>query len=189
MESLFARWARLFASSLLLICGAGATSVPQISFEELIDQSNLIVSGEVTRSWTDWDSAQKFIWTHYEVAVSSAHKGTPGSTVVVSEVGGVAGGLRMTVAGTVSYQPGEKVLVFLTRMPNGYLRTTGWGQGKYSVDEKGTLHASASLRGVEMVQSAGRPAGTSISSLEGMSTAQLHSLVVARSRKAEGGTR
>src|SRR5271165_4774246 len=128
MQSPFARWARLFASGLLLICGAGATSVPQFSFEELVDHSNFIVSGQVIRAWTDWDSEHKVIWTHYEVSVSATHKGSPASSAVVSEAGGAVGGLRMTIAGTVTYQPGEQVLMFLTRMPNGYLRTTGWGQ-------------------------------------------------------------
>jgi hypothetical protein len=162
-------WARLGASSLLLVCVAGATSVIQLSFEELVDRSESIVSGHVTRSWAAWDAEHKFIWTHYEVAVSAIHKGTPGATVVVSEAGGTLDGRVMTIAGTVTYQAGENVLVFLTRVPNGYLRTTGWGQGKYTVDSKGVLHGGASLR-----------AGTSIASLEGMSTAHLHALVAAR---------
>jgi hypothetical protein len=163
------RWARLFASSLLLVCVAGATSVIQLSFEELVDHSESIVSGQVTRSWADWDSEHKFIWTHYEVAVSAVHKGSPGATVVVSELGGAVDGQAMTVAGTVTYEAGEKVLIFLTRVPNGYLRTTGWGQGKYTIDGKGVLHGGASLR-----------AGISIASLEGMSAAQVHALVAAR---------
>ena len=181
MRHLFSRCARLFASSFLVICSAGATSVEQLSFEELIDHSNLIVSGQVTRAWADWDSEHKFIWTHYEVAVSATHKGTPGSTVVISEAGGVVGDRGMSIAGTISYQPGEKILVFLTRVPNGYLRTTGWSQGKYTVDDKGTLHAASSLR-----------PGTSIAALEGMSAAELHTRVANRLRQQQqtaAGTR
>jgi hypothetical protein len=177
---------------LLLTCVAGATSVPQLSFEELIDHSDLIVSGQVTRSWAEWDSEHKFIWTHYEVAVSAAHKGTPGATAVVSEVGGIVGDRGMSVAGTVGYQTGEKVLVFLTRVPNGYLRTTGWGQGKYTVDEKNILHASASLRSIEIVQGKGTATGTPIRTLEGMSSAELHNRIAARLRSqqpAQGSTR
>jgi hypothetical protein len=170
MRFSISRWARLWAFSLLLVCAAGATSVIPLSFDELVDGSESIVSGEVTRSWADWDAEHKFIWTHYEVAVSAVHKGKPGTTVVVSEVGGVVGDRAMTVAGTVAYQAGEKVMIFLTRVPNGYLRTTGWSQGKYGVDDKGTLRAGSSLR-----------AGTSIASLEGMSTAEVHALVAARS--------
>lgn len=188
----FRRWAGLLTSSLLLTCVAGATSVPQLSFEELIDHSDLIVSGQVTRSWAEWDSEHKFIWTHYEVAVSAAHKGTPGATAVVSEVGGIVGDRGMSVAGTVGYQTGEKVLVFLTRVPNGYLRTTGWGQGKYTVDEKNILHASASLRSIEIVQGKGTATGTPIRTLEGMSSAELHNRIAARLRSqqpAQGSTR
>lgn len=187
MQSPFSRWTRVFAWGLLLTCVAGATSVVQLSFEELIDHSDLVVSGQVTRSWADWDSERKFIWTHYEVAVSAAHKGVPDATVIISEAGGAAGNQRMTIAGTVVYQTGENILVFLTRVPNGYLRTTGWGQGKYTVDDKGRLHASESLRSVEIVQGAGPAAGTSIGSLEGMSAAELHARIAARLRSQQPG--
>ena len=43
---------------------AGATSVPILTFDELAGHSELIVAGEITRSWTGWDGEHKFIWTH-----------------------------------------------------------------------------------------------------------------------------
>src|SRR5882762_8579323 len=86
---------------LWLVPGAGATSVPALSFEELTDHSQLIVAGEVTRTWTAWDANHKFIWTHHELNVASAQKGAAGSTVVVSEPGGVVGDRGMAIAGSV----------------------------------------------------------------------------------------
>jgi hypothetical protein len=77
-------------------------------------------------------------------------------------------------------------------VPNGYLRTTGWGQGKYTVDEKNILHASASLRSIEIVQGKGTATGTPIRTLEGMSSAELHNRIAARLRSqqpAQGSTR
>ena len=41
-------------------------------------------------------------------------------------------------------------MVFLERMPNGYLRTTGWSQGRYTVDPKGLVHGDK-LAGTELV--------------------------------------
>src|SRR5580700_2249544 len=134
--------------ALLFACNVSATSVPSLTFEELTDRSELIVSGQVTRSWADWDSEHKFIWTHYELSVSNAQKGTPGLTVELAEPGGVVGIQGMAIAGAVVYQPGDHVLVFLQRMPNGYLRTTGWSQGKYTVDSTGRLHAAGSIGGL-----------------------------------------
>jgi len=154
--------------------------VPSLTFEELTDHSELIVSGQITRSWADWDSEHKFIWTHYELSVSGAHKGTPESTVVLSEPGGVVGLQGMDVAGANVYQPGGRVLVFLQRMPNGYLRTTGWSQGKYTVDNTGRLRAEASLRGLDIVSAQkGAAVATPLRSLDGMTVTELHERIAA----------
>lgn len=167
--------------ALLFALNAGAASVPGLTFEQLTDRSELIVSGQVTRSWSDWDSAHKFIWTHYELSVSSVQKGAPGSTVVVSEPGGVVGVQGMNVAGAVRYQPGEQVLLFLQRMPNGYLRTTGWGQGKYTIDSAGRLHPETSSHGLEIVSASkiALPA-TPLSSLDGITVSALGARIAAR---------
>ncbi len=154
----------------------------------MTDQSEVVVQGQVTRSWSDWDGEHKYIWTHYEIAVASTQKGRPGATVVVSEPGGVVGDKAMAIAGVVSYATGEQVAVFLQRMPNGYLRTTGWGQGKFSVDGSGHLHAAAF--GAEVVtvgQQTRRPTGTSLRTLEGISVGQLGMRV--RTRVTAGGTK
>ena len=170
--------AGLFAFALYCLSSANATTVPGLSFDELTDQSDLIVSGQVGRSWADWDSDHKYIWTHYELAVSGALKGSAGATVVVSEPGGVVGNQGMNIAGAPAYQTGEQVLVFLHRMPNGFLRTTGWTQGKYTVDTAGSLHAAGSSMGLEVV----RGAASGIRSVEGMNVAQVRGLVAARIR-------
>ena len=47
---------------------------------------------------------------------------------MVSEPGGIVDGLGMQIAGTPGYAPGEQVMLFLERMPNGYLRNAGMGQ-------------------------------------------------------------
>jgi hypothetical protein len=171
--------------ALLFACNASATSVASLTFEELTDHSELIVSGQITRSWADWDSEHKFIWTHYELSVSSVQKGAPGATVELSEPGGVVGDRGMAIAGSVQYSPGDQVAVFLERMPNGYLRTTGWGQGKFAVDQTGHLHADASLRGIEVVKAdqggkSNPAAETSLRTLDGITIGELRARVMAR---------
>ena len=185
----FIRSARILAFGALVTFAAFATSVPRMSFEELTDHSEMVVSGEVTRTWSEWDSAHKFIWTHHELAVSGTQKGTAAATVVVSEPGGIVGGLGMSIAGSVIYQNGDKVVVFLERMPNGLLRTTGWGQGKYRVDG-GRLHADESLRAVEIVDGKFAASGSSLRSLEGMTVNELSMRVATRVRtQRQEGTR
>jgi hypothetical protein len=165
--------------TLIVAARLGATSVPGLSFEDLTDRSELVISGQVTRSWSDWDSEHKYIWTHHEVRVTGTYKGAAGSTVVLSEPGGVVGDRGMAIAGAVAYAAGEQVAVFLQRMPNGYLRTTGWAQGKFTVSASGLLRGAPSA-GVELVRPGSGPAGTSLRSLEGISLNTLRTRVAAR---------
>lgn len=181
---LYLKTPKFFMLGMLTAFAASATSVPRISFEQLIDRSELVVTGQIVRSWSDWDASHHNIWTHHVLAVASVQKGKTASTVVLSEPGGVFGGLRQTVVGAVQYQPGEKVVVFLERMPNGYLRTTGWSQGKYSIDDAGRVHASAALAGLELV--AGKMSGSVPP--DGITSAQLTARVLARVRSQQTGT-
>ena len=183
---------RVLAAWLLLLQAASATIVPRLSFEELTDSSDQVVSGTVTRSWAAWDAEHKYIWTHYELAVASSHNGRFSPKLEFAEPGGQLDGVVHARAGTVTDQPGESVLIFLQRMPNGYLRTTGWGQGKYTLDANRKLHGGAALKGVDMV-APGRPVAgaTSLESLEGVTLTELSRRVAARASRntTQGGTR
>jgi hypothetical protein len=134
--------ALLISALIIMVQIAAASDLPRLSFNEMTDSSELVVSGTVTRTWADWDSDHKYVWTHYELAVSATHKGATGRTVDIAEPGGQVNGVGMSISGAAGYGVGENVLVFLSRMPNGYLRTAGFGQGKYIVDSTGRLHGA-----------------------------------------------
>jgi hypothetical protein len=172
-------WVCYFSLSVLLTATAGATTVPGLTFEQLTDESDLVVAGQVTRSWSGWDSNHKYIWTHYELAVSRAVKGAPGSAVIVSEPGGIVGNQSMSVAGAPAYAVGEKVAIFLKKMPNGYFRTVGWGQGKYTVDQSAHLHGGG-LLGAEFVRPNQLVPGTSLQTLENVTLDEFRARVSAR---------
>ncbi len=179
------RWIAVLVCGFAVLSTARATSVARLSFEELTDQSELVVSGQINRSWAEWDAEHKYIWTRYELSVSGATlKGNAASSVVFSEPGGIVGDKGMSIAGAVGYQHGENVVVFLQRMPNGYLRTAGWSQGKFRVDQDGKLHGDASAVGLELVGANAR-AATPLRSLEGLSVAQLRGMVAARAARKQ----
>ena len=182
MQAVIRRLELAVAAGLLLLQAAHATIVPAVSFEELADASELVVAGQVTRSWTAWDAEHRYIWTHYALAVTLAQKGNPGPTVEIAEPGGALDGRVQSIAGTVSYSPGDNVVVFLARMPNGYLRTTGWSQGKFTVDAANRIHPTASA-GAEVMDARGPlKAGTTLRSLDGMTLNELKSRLTGRSR-------
>ena len=175
---------RVCAATALLAVVAGATLIPSVSFEALTDSSEIVISGRIARSWTAWDAGHKYIWTHYELIATAAFKGNATSRVEFAELGGELDGKIMPIAGTVTYATGENVVVFLSRMPNGYLRTTGWAQGKYSVDRTGKLHAAAYGEGI--MPKGAHANGTSLKTLEGMSISELGQRVGARVRAVGG---
>src|SRR3954454_6050485 len=97
------------------LCAAAllqATTLQRLSFEQLTDTSDAIVTGKVTKTWSAWDTSHHYIWTHYTVDVSSLQKGVRRSTVELSEPGGVVDGVAMTIPGSVSYHIGDTVMVF-----------------------------------------------------------------------------
>src|SRR5438105_12577121 len=109
-----------------------ATIVPSISLDELIDRSEVIAHGRVTRSWCAWDTAHKYIWTHNQIEVLDWMRGSGARQVIASEPGGELDGLGMKLSGALEYAVGEETIVFLYRTPIGFLRATGYGQGKYT---------------------------------------------------------
>lgn len=158
-----------------LIClAAQATLVPALNLRGLIDQSEFIVHGRVTQSWAAWDSAHKYIWTHYRLEVIDDVKGNPGPNVMVSEPGGSLDGVSMSIAGAPDYQVGEEAIIFLYRTPVGYLRATGCAQGKYTVTPE--MRVRTNRKGLELLprDSAG---GVSLSALEGLSVADFKARV------------
>jgi len=158
-----------------LIClAAQATLVPALSLRGLIDQSEIIVHGRVTRSWTAWDSEHKYIWTHSRLEILDRVKGNPGSSVTVSEPGGSLDGVNMSISGAPDYGIGETAIVFLYRTPIGYLRATGFGQGKYTVTPEMRIHTNR--KGLELLQRDSED-DVPLSALEGLSVADFKARV------------
>ncbi len=170
------------------------TVVPRLDLPELTRSSGLIVQGRVIRHWSEWDSAHRFIWTHFEVQVVDALKGAPGKTVTISEPGGAVGQESLHIAGAPRYADREEVIVFLRQTPLGYWRANGWGQGRYTVTGPagGVRHIRSNVEGLAFASPAGprqpgvaRRKALPLDRLNGMPLAQFKALV--RSEVAGSG--
>lgn len=171
---------------LLLSSPAIATTIARLSLDQMTARSEMIVSGTISDSFTAWDVEHKYIWTHYIVTVDNAVKGAVARTVEIAEPGGVVGIVAMNIGGATGYRKGENVLIFLERMPNGYLRTAALGQGKYGIDAQGRLHG-LTLKDVDLVAGASSPIG--VQSLDGMPLTEAVSRIAARVRFTARGLR
>jgi len=175
--------ARPAALAVLLLLGTSlgwATLVPRLTMEQMVDESASVVEGTVLRKWSEWDGAHQFIWTHYEIEVTDILKGTVGSTVTVSEPGGEAGGVHMSIVSVPTYEVGEQVVILLSPTEIGYFRTCGWGQGKFSVQTSGGQKTvSAPGFGAQIVdlpsKNGEKSLGTARKSLDGLSLREFKS--------------
>lgn len=168
-----------FSASIVFLLGIStlctATSVPRMTAEELTEQSDTIVAGRVGRSWPSWDRSHQFVWTHHEVTLNDAIKGELHRSVVVSEPGGTVDGSTMIIPGAVQFTPGEDIVLFLYRTPVGYLRTVGYGQGKYRISRDGRIHShgtDATFVSPAGVTAKAEIVGTPLETLEGLPLAE-----------------
>src|SRR5882724_7273280 len=96
---------RALLSTLVTSLTLCAATIPSLSLEDVIDQSEVIVHGRVGRSWTAWDNAHKYIWTHHAIEVIDRVRGAAAGPVVASEPGGELNGIGMKFSGSLAYSP------------------------------------------------------------------------------------
>jgi hypothetical protein len=181
-----ARLILAFAACLAVSLPARATLVPRMSLEQMAAAADTVIHGTVVRTWAAWDSTHDFIWTHYEIRLTESMLGDTLDKVVISEPGGAVGGDSMDIVGTPRYRIAEEVVLFTTRTPIGYLRTSGWGQGRFDVvadPRTGSKMVRSRLAGVELVEPAGavnaltQTPGTSPKVLDGLPLDQFKSRI------------
>lgn len=126
---------------------AFATQVVHRTPEELGRSAELVVRGRVDDVRSFWNADRTRILTEVTVSVVSQHKGAPVGTVRVLQMGGVVDGVRMTVAGALSWTANEDVLLFLEPSLDRRYRVAGFNQGKYRIQRDPRT-------GVEFVQQA-----------------------------------
>lgn len=157
---------RRIASLLLGVLGvfalasvAHATTLLKLDMDDLVDRSERIVHGEVTK--LEAKEEQGRIVTYITLDVQDSLKGPADEkTVSFRVLGGRMGDLVTIVHGTPQFSVGEQVLVFLEQPaskkgPKLPLVVTGMAQGKFSIsagpDQK-TLYVIPSLGTTNLVE-------------------------------------
>ncbi|MEW6297416.1 MAG: matrixin family metalloprotease [Thermodesulfobacteriota bacterium] len=125
---------------LLLFCclsmprAVQATTVVPVSDQDLTAQAAAIVVGRVGTIESRFDPVEKQILTYITLALDEILKGDlqPGE-LTLTQVGGSVGPVRSWIHGNPEFLRGEKVLLFLSRNPDGSARVLHLYQGKFSV--------------------------------------------------------
>ena len=127
-----------YTAALLLMCApiaARATTIRPMSLRELTRSSSTIAVAQATRVWSQWTPDHRLIYTYTEFSVKQALKGSPSSTIVVQQLGGSVGDVKMTVAGVEHWRSGDETVLFLNpnQSGNGTYLVTGLLQGDFRV--------------------------------------------------------
>ena len=135
------------ALSMLLAGIAAATQVVHLDTRGLTRESSDIVIGTVTGQSSHWNAAHTMIVTDVTIAVAELLKGTPGSTITLTQIGGEVDGMRYSVAGSPVFRNGEEVLVFAWRDAQGRPQVDGLAQGKFEIQRNAAAGTPTVQRG------------------------------------------
>jgi hypothetical protein len=123
------RFTCLFVS--ILTAGiASATVFERITDRQLVERSDAVVVGLIRDAFPR--QTAEGIVTDYHLIVEEALKGTVPDTLTITELGGVIGTRAVFVADGAEYTPGERVMAFLRKRPDGTYFTTSMALGKFT---------------------------------------------------------
>lgn len=120
---------------------AGATTLRFDDTRSLTRGSREIVIGQVESTRSYWNENRTRIFTDVTLRVTRSLKGSPGSSLTLTQLGGIVDGMRYAVPGCPVFRPGEEALFFVWRDAAGRAQLNGLAQGKFDIRRDPTTGA------------------------------------------------
>ena len=116
---------------------AQATTVIPPSFDELVDQAQLIFQGTVTDTQSQWagEGGSRRIVTYVTFKVDEAIKGDPGATYTLRMLGGTVDGQTMEVTDAPKFKVGDRDVVFVENNGSQFIPLVGIMHGRFRVKQ------------------------------------------------------
>jgi hypothetical protein len=112
---------------------AAASTVQKLSFERLVDTSDVIVEGRVAEVKPRRSPDGSFSTTRVAVTVAEQFKGKKVPSVVIEQPGGPIGDVVQGSPGMPDFSADEPVIIFLQRHTRETYSVVGGKQGKFTV--------------------------------------------------------
>jgi hypothetical protein len=119
-----------------------ATTLERLTLDDMTLKSTAIVRARVTGSHSAYLGTGRGadIYTYYQLQVLETWKSPgPAPTLAPTEVavpGGVANGIRQSVAGAPELKPGQEYVLFLWTSRSGLTQVIGLSQGVFNLSEE-----------------------------------------------------
>ncbi len=126
-----------------------ATVLLKMSMEELTASSEEIVQGKVKEITSQWDEKKTLIYSEIKVEVKERIKGEEErKEIVIRQLGGKVGDIRLKVIGVPVFQEEEEVILFLKKDKKQLKKfyVTGLSQGKFAVKKEKVERRSIPVR-------------------------------------------
>ena len=124
---------RLLIAGLLAALAASlpGSTLRQLSLDDMIRQSTMIVRGKVQPGCADLHGSM--IFTHFTVQVSETYKGPASGQMDIGVPGGMVNGLIQRFAGAPALSSSQDYVLFLWTSKTGLTQVIGLSQGLFSV--------------------------------------------------------
>ena len=116
-----------------LIPQANATSMVELSIDQLIDASEEIVKGTVVATWTERDPKTQMLWTHAQIEIEETFRGDAKEILIIEQPGGTWGSTDLVVEGIARFSEGETGYFFVEYLASDRYVPVGMFQGKFNV--------------------------------------------------------
>ena len=120
------------------IHAAQATTVIPPSFDELVEQAQLIFEGTVTETQSQWagEGGSRRIVTYVTFKVEEAIKGEPGATYTVRMLGGTVGDETMEVTESPKFKVGDRDILFVENNGTQFIPLVGIMHGRFRIEKE-----------------------------------------------------
>lgn len=154
---------------MILLTGADevrATTVVSKSVEEMTALATDVVIGTCSKVRAHWTGDRKQILTYVTLSITDALKGDTANNLTFVQLGGRVEDMVLIVVGAPTFEEGEEVVVFLTRMKSKKrlavdtdLWLVGLDKGKWQVTREpntGVATATSSVGAQHLVTASGK---------------------------------
>jgi hypothetical protein len=123
--------------------GAWATTLEQLTLDEMAQKSTAIVWARVTGSRAATRGTD--IYTYFQFQVLETWKSSGKASAEVAVPGGVVDGIRQSVSGAPELKPGQEYVLFLWTSRSGLTQLMGLSQGLFKVSEESSEGGSVAV--------------------------------------------